>query len=88
MSGYIKTNPSLSTMGRPPLYKTEEEGVSALSASWRAYGAGHREERRLLNKVYSKKPEVVQRRKERYLAKKRKLAEHGEPMLAFVKPKP
>ena len=87
MSGYIKTTPSLSIMGRPPLYKTEEERVSALRASWRAYGAQHREERRLLNKAYNKKPEVVQRRKERYLAKKRKLTEHGEPMLAFGKPK-
>ena len=73
-------------MGRPPLYKTEEARVSALRASWRAYGAQHREERRLQNKLYNKKPEVIERRRERYHAKRQK-SEQGEPMLAFVRPR-
>ena len=86
MSGYIKTNQSLSTMGRPPQYKTEEDRVSALRASWRSYGAQHREERRLQNKLYNKKPEVIERRREGYHAKKNPV-EQGEPMLAFVRPR-
>ena len=42
-----------------------------------------------MNKIYVQRPEVKQRRKEIYQAKKvaRKLAEHGEPMLAFVLPR-
>ena len=74
-------------MGRPPLYKTEEERISALRASWRAYGAQHREERRLQNKLYNKKPAVIQHRRERYHAKRLKLVDQGEPSLAFVRPK-
>ena len=56
-----------------------------MRASWRAYVAQHREERRLQNKLYNKKPEVIQRRRERYHAKKK--SEQGEPMLAFVRPR-
>ena len=73
-------------MGRPALYKTEEERISALRASWRAYGALHREERRVQNKIYNQKPEIVQRRRERYYAKRQK-PDQGEPMLAFVRPR-
>ena len=73
-------------MGRPALYKTEEERINALRASWRAYGALHREERRAHNKIYNQKPEIIQRRRERYYAKRRK-PEQGEPMLAFVRPR-
>jgi len=73
-------------MGRPALYKTEEERINALRASWRAYGARHREERRVLSMIYSKKPEVIQRRRDRYRAKHHPV-EQGEPILAFVRPR-
>ena len=56
-----------------------------MRACWRAYGAQHREERRLMNRLYNLRPEVILRRKERYLTKKRKFTDQGEPMLAFVK---
>jgi len=73
-------------MGRPAFYKTEEERINALRASWRAYGARHREERRVLSMIYSKKPEVIQRRRERYRAKHHPV-EQGEPILAFARPR-
>ena len=73
-------------MGRPAVYKTEEERINALRASWRAYGARHREERRVLSMIYSKKPEVIQRRRERYRAKHHPV-EQGEPILAFARPR-
>ena len=69
-------------MGRPAFYKTEEERINALRASWRAYGARHR----VQSMIYSKKPEVIQRRKERYRAKHHPV-EPGEPILAFARPR-
>ena len=36
--------------------------------------------------IYSKKPEVIQRRRERYRAKHHPV-EQGEPILAFVRPR-
>ena len=58
-----------------------------MRASWRAYGAQHREERRLQNNIYNKKPEIVQLRRDRYYAKRQKPVEQGEPILAFVRPR-
>ena len=70
------------------MHQTEEARVEALRACWRTYSAQHRESRRLLNKLYVQRPDVKKRPKEIYQAKKaeRKLATHGEPMLAFVSP--
>ena len=57
-------------MGRPKLYHTEDERRAALRTAWRTYNKAHRAERCAHNKVYDKRDDVKQRRKELYVNKK------------------
>ena len=56
--------------GRPKLYYTDEERRAALRAAWRKYNKAHRSERCAHNKIYSKRDDVKQRRRELYLINK------------------
>ena len=55
---------------RPKLYHTEDERRAALRAAWRKYNKAHRSERCAHNKIYSKRDDVKQRRRELYLKNK------------------
>ena len=56
--------------GRPKLYHTEDERGAALRAAWRKYNKAHRAERSAHNKIYSRREDVKQRRRELYLNNK------------------
>ena len=56
--------------GRPKLYHTEDERRAALRAAWRKYNKAHRAERSAHNKIYSRREDVKQRRRELYLINK------------------
>ena len=58
------------TIGRPKLYHTDEERRAALRAAWRKYNKAHRAERSAHNKIYSRRGDVKQRRRELHLINK------------------
>ena len=57
-------------IGRPKLYHTDEERREALRAAWRKYNKAHRAERSTHNKIYSRREDVKQRRRELYFKNK------------------
>ena len=65
-------------VGRPKLYYTEEERRAALRAAWRTYNKGHRSERCAHNKIYYKRDDVKQRRRELYLINKNAALKHSD----------
>ena len=63
-------------MARPRLYATEEERLAAKRASWQKYNLAHASERAAHNKLYCKRGDVKEKRRE--LRKLKKSAEAVE----------
>lgn len=51
-------------MARPRIYATEEERLAAKRASWQKYNLAHASERAAHNKLYCKRDDVKERRRE------------------------
>ena len=51
-------------MARPRLYATEEERLAAKRASWQKYNLAHASERAAHNKLYCKREDVKEKRRE------------------------
>ena len=67
-------------IGRPKIYYTDEERREALRAAWRKYNKAHRAERSAHNKIYSRREDVKQRRRELYLTNEKAALNQHAPI--------